>query len=276
MVEILIEDFVPDMIMEYRNLNFASCSQYKRYHPSIPEFMHNRPRDIVKLLMRNMHSADYTDSSDVHELSPTEFEVKSEGSEIKWYRVNLEEPTCECLSFKTKRLPCKHIFAVFKHTEKSWDDLNERYRNSPYLTLDSNFIERDILSSHIEISEVKDEELEQLIKLIHTTEKQERNHAKSPENILLKKQVSVREQLKVMSDMSYNITDTEALDSVLSKTKALVTIMERSISKANNLPLHDGQTVNIKTERQQQKVMPLPRRKKLSRKKKRQGNQIYH
>lgn len=47
MIEVLVQDFVPDMINEYRNLNFMSSSQYKRYNTMISVYLHNRPREVV-------------------------------------------------------------------------------------------------------------------------------------------------------------------------------------------------------------------------------------
>ena len=125
MVEILVEEFVPDIILEYRNLNYMACSQYKSYRPEIPDFLHNRPHKIVKALMKSMASADYSLPRHVHELSTTSFEVLSEDREDVWYEVKLDEPSCKCPYFKQQRLPCKHIFAILKHTDKNWEDLNE-------------------------------------------------------------------------------------------------------------------------------------------------------
>ena len=48
--------------------------------------------------------------------------------------------------------------------------------------------------------------------------------------------------------MSYNLTDSETLDTVLSKLKVIATIMERNMNKTDNLPVHTGTTVNTKTE----------------------------
>ena len=57
-----------------------------------------------------------------------------------------------------------------------------------------------------------------------------------------------REQFKIKSDMSYNLTDSETLDTVLSRLMVIATIVERNMDKTDNLPVHTGTTVNMKTE----------------------------
>ena len=79
MAEILVEEIVPGMVMEYRNVNYMNCSQYKAYRPYVPEFLHNRPRKLVKQLQEHDH--EYSQLRHEHQLSPARFEVLSEDND---------------------------------------------------------------------------------------------------------------------------------------------------------------------------------------------------
>ena len=47
------------------------------------------------------------------------FEVKSQDSDGKWYKVSfgseIQQPYCDCLSRKRNHFPSKHFFAIFKY-----------------------------------------------------------------------------------------------------------------------------------------------------------------
>lgn len=59
-------------------------------------------------------------------------------------------PSCECHAWMWTLLPCKHIFAVIKHTESSWEDLPLQYLSSPYFNIDSHVIGIPIPSETLE------------------------------------------------------------------------------------------------------------------------------
>ncbi|XP_033731486.1 uncharacterized protein LOC117321126 [Pecten maximus] len=79
---------------------------------------------------------------DVEHLGDCSFQVSSQSSvEKTTYRVNLNGPTgmpsCDCHNWQWTLLPCKHMFAVFAHTDYSWEDIAAEYRSLPSLTIDS-------------------------------------------------------------------------------------------------------------------------------------------
>ena len=116
---------------------------YRTYNKELPEFLVNRPRYFVEHCKEKISLAmDIKKSS----IKPSDtggvFEVKSESSRRRWYRLQFghkegTSPSCECEAWQRRRLPCKHFFAIFKHfPEWNWEKLPQNYRNSPYLTLD--------------------------------------------------------------------------------------------------------------------------------------------
>lgn len=138
--------------------------------------------------MKNLSSADYSCPIDVNQLPDGTFEIKSEADEQQWYHVHLGNdkdnlwPSCSCPSFRSSRLPCKHFFVIFKHTDKTWHDLSSNFRNSPYLTLDNDFLSAGILTYSFKVEEVEDDELDQLIKLMNQEEIEEKRQERNGEN----------------------------------------------------------------------------------------------
>ena len=52
------------------------------------------------------------------------------------YQTSLSAPRCSCRSWSKTKLPCKHMFAIIRTTEESWQSFPLGYRNSVYMTLD--------------------------------------------------------------------------------------------------------------------------------------------
>ena len=93
-----------------------------------------------------MHLAEDIPASHVRNVRTTDsdgvFEVKSQDSDGKWYKVSFgseiqQQPYCDCLSWKRNHFPCKHFFAIFKYYPAwGWDKLPLHFVNSPLFTLD--------------------------------------------------------------------------------------------------------------------------------------------
>ena len=56
------------------------------------------------------------------------------------HQANPHLPYCKCPDWKKFQLPGKHMIAVFTKYDRSWDDLPDRYKNSPYFCVDKDFI----------------------------------------------------------------------------------------------------------------------------------------
>lgn len=47
-MEVLIQSFVLDQIMRYKQTNYIATSQYREYNSQVPEFLHNKPKAVVE------------------------------------------------------------------------------------------------------------------------------------------------------------------------------------------------------------------------------------
>jgi hypothetical protein len=78
------------------------------------------------------------------------FSVKSQTNNC-YYKVHFNSendeniPSCECLDWQKNYLPCKHILSVI-HANNGWgwSNLPACYRESPYLTIDSKVIFKQV------------------------------------------------------------------------------------------------------------------------------------
>lgn len=91
------------------------------------------------------------------------FSVISETNE-QLYNVHFESskdkniPSCECMDWQRNYLPCKHMLAIIQSSsEWGWGNLPVEYRESPYLTLDSDIIFKPV--NHIE-DEIQDQSMD--------------------------------------------------------------------------------------------------------------------
>jgi hypothetical protein len=57
------------------------------------------------------------------------------------YLVNIPQGACSCPDNKLLRMPCKHMFMIFKHTRYAFSDLPESLVSSPSMTVDTSVVE---------------------------------------------------------------------------------------------------------------------------------------
>ena len=53
-----------------------------------------------------------------------------------WLGSEHQLPSCQCIDYRTKKLPCKHICAVVRQPGVGWESLGSRFANQPLFTLD--------------------------------------------------------------------------------------------------------------------------------------------
>lgn len=144
LIEIIVKDFIPDLIRTYLQLNYQYTNQYRKYNDCVPAFLQNKPRSVVKHCLVRYASAGEYSSDDLKNIGENMYEVKSQSSDTGVYKVHLgtdETATrCSCQDFLSSFLPCKHILAVIRFTHHTWESLSPLYRQSPYLNLDSTFL----------------------------------------------------------------------------------------------------------------------------------------
>ena len=94
-------------ISSYTDANFKMNVRYRKYSSDLPEYLRNRPRELVKHCLKKIS------------LANSAFSVKSfENNESKRYMVsfgddvNMQKSTC--LDWESSCYPRKHFFAVFR------------------------------------------------------------------------------------------------------------------------------------------------------------------
>ncbi|VDI37852.1 Hypothetical predicted protein, partial [Mytilus galloprovincialis] len=271
LVEILVKDFVPDQISTYRRLNYQYSSQYRQYNQHIPVFLHNLPRNVVShCLTRFAYAANFS-GEHIDELSTGLLLVKSETEESLYYTVDLGSPenllSCSCDDFLKSFLPCKHIFAVLRHTHYCWDDISCRYLESPYLQLDPDFIsaealdistEADDLSNFLEVSSVSGQP-------ISCTS----NNSTTAIDVSRRK---LRESIKILDDLTFLSQSAFVMSEVNLTVENLISNLKLTVDKVDNIPVHRGQTAKLSTKT---RTRQLPLRRKKSKMQKKQTATSY-
>ena len=121
-------------------------NSYKRYDLAMPPYLQNRPRHIVQHCLEKIDLAKSIPSHHVISKGEGQFEVYSQRAMLDmWYKVSFgghdATPSCTCKEWQRTRLPCKHMFAIFRHQpDWSFDNLSEAYRTSPFFILDEDLI----------------------------------------------------------------------------------------------------------------------------------------
>ena len=151
----------------------------------------------------------------------------------KLHQTNANLPYCECPDWKKFQLPCKHILAVFTFYNCGWNNFPKMYKNSPYFTVDYDFIdERDcsqpaqnniVDNSENELIQGDDDGAE--VHLIDIPKKQ------YPKRTIAS---NCREMLKELKDLTYVVRDLESFEIL---EEELSTILEAFRKEA---PSDDG------------------------------------
>ena len=123
------------MTKRYKENNIKYTDSYKCYDSRVPKFLHNRPRGVVEHIMKRID----TEIQNVRITQQTlkHFTVRSLHQMYQvWLGSEHQLPSCQCIDYRTKRLPCKHICAVVRQPGVGWESLGSRFANHPLLTLD--------------------------------------------------------------------------------------------------------------------------------------------
>ena len=84
--------------------------------------------------------ADIEDAN-ISQLTPKLFNVKSHRQLHQvWLGSDTQLPTCQCMDYRTKKLPCKHICAVVQQPSVGWESLGSRFDTHPLFTLDTEVV----------------------------------------------------------------------------------------------------------------------------------------
>ena len=150
-----VEEFLPEAQKTYLFRNYKQSSQYRNYKDLVPEYLRDRPRDVIlHCLDRRANSMKFKEH-DIEDIDLNNGKFKIIGSSNKERIIdfghNTEDsmPTCSCPDWEKFHLPCKHFFAIFRHRQNwSWNKLPKVFLESAYLSLDNK-----ALSSYYEESD---------------------------------------------------------------------------------------------------------------------------
>ena len=115
-------------------------ASFRRYNPNIPPYLRERPHHILKHCLEKHALAESMRSSyvEVIDVANGVFAVRSQSDtdNKRNYRVQFNQPSCECYNWERQRMPGKHFFAVFLHVPAwSFERLPIPYRDSLSLPL---------------------------------------------------------------------------------------------------------------------------------------------
>ena len=140
-IVLLVHEFLPDMHKKYLFENFKMTSNYRPYKDFVPNYLHDRPRSVIKHCLERKSNGQKYAKEDVSCIDNTNgtFQIKGTGNthSIDFGKHSLE-PSCTCKDWLKWKIPCKHFFAIFKFYPRwNWYALPSSYLSSEYLSSDA-------------------------------------------------------------------------------------------------------------------------------------------
>ena len=138
LTEVLLEVAFPEMEKKYIQATVKQMETYRKSRYPLPYFLLNRPRTVQGECLANQEKAKaITNSMVCSTQQEGVFQVHGKNSPEPGYQVNISLGQCSCVYFTLKKIPCKHMFAVFDHYPLwTWHHLPASLTESPYMKLD--------------------------------------------------------------------------------------------------------------------------------------------
>ena len=239
LLTVIIESFIPKHYSKYVSLNIRYGDGCKKYAPGVPEFLRNRPKQVVDVLLDKMYRV--TDDIVVRSLGNQTFIVESfeEGTRIrKEYRTYLGNSdqfcSCTCYNFRRYRMLCKHFFAIFQSGKATFYDLTGLFLDHPYMILDRNILTGDFGISLNKIREEKDDNEifrcnSESDSLDVSCESDQDTFRELPlkQSLLKRKKINIRAQLKQIKDLTYTTNNLEIIQELDTKVQSLLVILRQ-------------------------------------------------
>ena len=141
LAKLLYEEFVPETHHKYLYLNYQMSETYRRYNYIVPQYLRERPRQvIIHCLERKSSSKKYTEDDVLtKDVKMGKFTIQGSGKvHTIDFGVATGKPTCTCPDWLQWQIPCKHFFSIFRLVEGwGWNALPDTYKKSAYLCSDS-------------------------------------------------------------------------------------------------------------------------------------------
>lgn len=208
----------------------------------MPHYLHDRPRHIVQ------HCLEKTDLAKsipflVILKGEGQFEVHSQTAMLGvWYKVTFgghdATPSCTCKEWQRTHLPCKHMFAIFRHKpDWSFENLSEAYRTSPFFILDEDLIfpnnNNNNNNTQPVIEFTKEERMAADSEEIDNLMNIDKGNRPLPNRFKKTVAAQCRELMNQAKSLTYIVDDTDILVQVRKSLENCVKIMENSAPKAS-------------------------------------------
>ena len=130
----------PELEKRYIQVTVKQMESYRKSRYPLPEYLLNRPHTVQGECLVNQEKAKaITNSMLCSTQQEGVFLVSGNPkySPKSGYQVHIIKGQCSCAYFTLKKIPCKHIFAVFNHfPEWAWHHLPASLTEAPHMTLD--------------------------------------------------------------------------------------------------------------------------------------------
>ncbi len=145
LVQVLVEVVFPEQETRYIQATVKQTFAYRKPRYDVPSYLQARPHCIQGVCLMNMERGKVIPKSHITETElDGNFSVRKSTiarndpqEEDKW-AVSILQGNCNCPSFKTSHVPCKHMFAIFHHFPKwSWNDLPLELTDAAHMLLDT-------------------------------------------------------------------------------------------------------------------------------------------
>lgn len=210
----------------------------------MPHYLHNRPRHIVQHCLEKIDLAKSIPFHHVILEGEGQFEVHSQTAMLDvWCKVTFgghdATPSCTCKEWQRTHLPCKHMFAIFRHKpDWGFENLSEAYRTSPFFTLDEDLIfpnnNNNNNTTQPVIEFTKEERMAADSEEIDNLMNIDKGNRPLPSRFKKTVAAQCRELMNQAKSLTYIVDDTDILVQVRKSLKNCVKIMENSAPKASN------------------------------------------
>ena len=211
----------------------------------MPKYLQNRPKDVVHHIMKRINTD--IENISISQCTSKLFSVRSRGQLYQvWLGSDTRLPTCQCIDYRTKKLPCKHICAVVQQPGIGWESLGSRFDTHPLMSLDQEVTQ----SSHSRDSQLCDDSPDHTSSVtndilnIGSVEGCSSDKNKPfRESLPCRKKSNIRmqciQELKSLQDELYILTDKDVLNETLKKIREALNYARQHRPKENGITLKD-------------------------------------
>lgn len=215
LVKILVSLVFPEQEREYIELNIRQSEQYRKRTPeTMPPYLQNRPQEVRAACMQSIEKAKQIEASCLQDSNTAlgTYTVKTTGG---CYETNITAGTCSCIYYQKQKMPCKHMFAVFRHTSLGWNDLPKELTEAPYMRLDldtcnepcaQDSVSQEYIGVDEEVTDEGNGEIPPKV---------------TPGRMVAKLQRSIRDELAKCASMAYMVNDAPLLAEVHAQIQAI-------------------------------------------------------